>query len=202
MKRKRTYCIGIDEAGRGPLAGPLSLGVCVVPMTYSFKLFRNLKDSKKLTETKRELFFKIMNEEKKKGNLDFAVGFASEKIIDNKGLTFAVKKAMKEALQKLHVSPDDCEVFLDGGLKAPEEYISQQTIIKGDEKIPVISLASIVAKVLRDKKMKALGKKYPAYGFEVHKGYATKSHREAILQFGVLPTHRKLFLRKLMKDTI
>lgn len=199
MKRKTTHIIGIDEAGRGPLAGPLAVGVCVVPKAYSFDKFPKLTDSKKCSEIKRELFLKIMNEEKQKGNIDFAVGFSSEKIIDAKGITYAVNKAMLQALKKLQLNPDECDIFLDGGLKAPIEYLNQQTIIKGDEKIPAISLASIAAKVLRDKKMKVLGKKYPAYGFEIHKGYGTKSHFQAILNLGILTVHRKLFLRKVSK---
>lgn len=202
MKRKIKYFIGIDEAGRGPLAGPLALGVCVVPVKYTFLRFPKLTDSKKCSQEKRELFLKIMKEEQKNNKLQFAVGFATEKIIDIKGVTFAVQFAMTQALKKLQIDSSECEVFLDGGLKAPQEFTRQQTIIKGDEKIPVISLASIAAKVLRDAKMKTLAKKHPQYGFEVHKGYGTKLHREAIIKFGISPAHRKLFLRKLANNKV
>ena len=98
----------------------------------------------------------------------------------------------------LHVEPDMARVLLDGGLKAPVEFKNQKTIIKGDEREMVIALASICAKVLRDRKMNLLGKKHPKYGFEVHKGYGTKKHYQAIRKYGLLPVHRRSFLRKIL----
>ncbi len=196
------WIIGIDEVGRGPLAGPLAVGACVISKTNKLKLFKGIKDSKQCTEAKREEWLKLIKEEQKKGNLNFHVAFTSEKIIDAKGITFSINRALQECLQKFNLNPKDCEVLLDGGLKAPKEYMKQKTIIKGDEKIPVISIASITAKVARDTKMKKMGKLYPAYGFEIHKGYGTKRHRKAIIKLGVLPVHRTLFLRKLTKSSI
>jgi ribonuclease HII len=195
MKRVK-YLIGIDEVGRGPLAGPLAVCACVIPVSNKLKLFKGIKDSKKCTEEKRESWLKLIKDEKKKGNLNFAVSYSSEKMIDEKGITFAINSALQKSLQKLKLNPNDCEVFLDGGLKAPIEYKKQKTIIKGDEKIPVISLASIAAKVARDNLMKKIAKRYPHYGFENHKGYGTKFHIEMIRTYGISTAHRKLFLRK------
>ena len=118
------------------------------------------------------------------------------KIIDAKGISFAIKKGIEEILIKLQVSPDDVDVRLDGSLYAPKEYLFQKTIIKGDVTEPVISLASIMAKVTRDKKMVAIGKKHLAYGFETHKGYGTQVHQKAILENGLTPVHRKSFCKK------
>ncbi len=190
------YIIGIDEAGRGPLAGPVAVGAfCIRANNRHFqKWCAGVKDSKKLSEKKRELWFAKIQSEKKTGKIDFAVSFASSKMIDVKGLTFAIKHALAESLQKLACNPKETLVLLDGGLHAPKEYLFQQTIIKGDEKEPVISLASIAAKVLRDKKMYRFASVYPLYGFEKHKGYGTRAHYIAIEKYGILDIHRKRFL--------
>ena len=206
------YVIGIDEVGRGPLAGPVAVGVCVVPkemtrkqlLTYT-KIIK-LKDSKKLSEKMREMWHAKMLEMQSCGKLDFAVTLISNKIIDKQGLTFAIKKAMSDSLKKVQQTncfkldkPTECLVLLDGGLRAPVEFTSQKTIIKGDEKIFTISLASIAAKVTRDAHMKKISLKYPTYGFELHKGYGTKQHVAAIKKDGVTPIHRKSFLRNILK---
>jgi ribonuclease HII len=136
-----------------------------------------------------------MRKEKKQGNFVFAVSFGSAMMIDTRGITFAIRHALADSLKKLNRPPEQTLVLLDGGLRAPAEYAFQKTIVKGDEKEPVISLASIAAKVLRDKKLYALAKKYPEYGFEKHKGYGTSSHYAAIAKHGVLEkVHRKSFL--------
>jgi ribonuclease HII len=132
--------------------------------------------------------------------VDFCVTFQSEKVIDNKGLSFAIKKALRTSLLALKKAPESAKVLLDGGLKAPPEFKDQKTIIKGDEKEMVIALASITAKVLRDRKMIRLGKKYPAYGFEIHKGYGTKGHYEAIKKYGLLNEHRISFFGNYSKS--
>lgn len=191
------YVVGIDEAGRGPLAGPLALGAfCVRADSRAFRKFCvGVKDSKKLSERKREEWFIKIESEKKLGNISFAVAFASPEMIDKRGLTFSIRHALALSLKKLACPPNQTLVLLDGGLHAPEEYTYQETIIKGDEKEPVISFASIAAKVLRDRKMVALAKRHPQYGFEKHKGYGTAAHYEAIEKYGVLDFHRKSFLK-------
>ncbi len=202
MKEMKTpknirYIVGIDEAGRGPLAGPVAVGafsVCA-DFLHDFKKFSaGVKDSKQLTEKKREEWFAKIRKEKKEKKFSFAVSFASAGMIDKRGLSFAVRHALAASLKKSNCPPAQTLVLLDGGLRAPEEYAYQKTIIKGDEKEPVIALASIAAKVLRDRKMVALSKKYPEYGFEKHRGYGTAAHYEAISKYGVLEVHRKSFL--------
>ncbi len=194
---KFTYLIGIDEVGRGPIAGPVAVGAFVFLTKTSSKLFGGVKESKQLTEVKREEWFKKILEVQKKGHIDFAVTFQSEKIIDTKGLSFAIKNALRMSINKLEIKCEECEVRLDGGLKAPLEYKNQKTIIKGDAKEKVIALASICAKVLRDRKMKEWAKKYPGYGFEIHKGYGTEKHYKAIQKHGLLPLHRKSFFNNI-----
>ncbi len=188
------YLIGIDEVGRGPIAGPVAVGAFVFLTPTSHKLFKGVKESKQLSEEKREEWFKKINDIKKTGDIDFAVTFQSEKIIDTKGLSFAIKNALRLSIKKLKLNPKHCLVLLDGGLKAPEEYLHQKTIIKGDSKEKVIALASICAKVMRDRKMRKWAKKYPQYGFEVNKGYGTKKHYEGIKRYGLTSLHRKSFL--------
>lgn len=193
MKSLRS--IGIDEVGRGPIAGPVAVGAFTILDPKASKLFRGVKESKQLTETQREEWFSVIEKAKKDGHVDFCVTFQSEKIIDTRGLSFAIKKALSISLNSLEINPNEALVLLDGGLKAPAEYVNQKTIIKGDEKEKVIALASICAKVLRDRKMNKLAKKYSEYGFEMHKGYGTKAHYMAIIQFGLLDTHRRSFLK-------
>lgn len=199
-KEKFKYLVGIDEVGRGPIAGPVSVGIAVIPKNFNRKFFKGIKDSKKLTPQSREEWFKKASEAKNKGLLDFHVESVSHKIIDSKGLSFAIKKAIKNSLEKLNLKPDECKVLLDGGLEAPEEFKNQKTIIKGDEKEAVISLASIVAKVTRDKKMRAFAKKYHNYSFEIHKGYGTKKHYDSIKKHGLCEIHRRSFLTRLPVD--
>jgi ribonuclease HII len=191
------YIVGIDEAGRGPLAGWVAVGVaCVFVDNKNFKKFsRGVRDSKKLSEKQREEWFVKMTSEKKNGKFNFAVSFASAKMIDTRGLSFAIYHALASALKKLNLPQEETLVLLDGGLHAPKEYIHQKTIIHGDDIESIISLASICAKVTRDRKMRVLAKKYPEYGFEKHKGYGTKEHYRAIKKYGILEEiHRKSFL--------
>ena len=115
--------------------------------------------------------------------------------IDQKGITHAIRLSIKRCLKRCKVDPRVTRVLLDGSLKAPEEFMYQETIIKGDQKEKVISLASIMAKVTRDQWMKKEALKYPEYGFEIHKGYGTKKHRENIKKKGLSPIHRKSFLK-------
>jgi ribonuclease HII len=194
------YLIGIDEVGRGPIAGPVAVSAFVFLDPKAKQKFRGVKESKQLNEKTREKWFVIINEAKRAGLVDFCVTFQSEKVIDNKGLSFAIKKALRTSLLALKKAPESAKVLLDGGLKAPPEFKDQKTIIKGDEKEMVIALASITAKVLRDRKMIRLGKKYPAYDFEIHKGYGTKGHYEAIKKYGLLNEHRISFFGNYSKS--
>ncbi|MES2409719.1 MAG: ribonuclease HII, partial [Patescibacteria group bacterium] len=185
------YIIGIDEAGRGPLAGPVSVGICIAPTDFDFTIFKNLKDSKKLSEKRRVEVLAQMKELQDSKVINFSVALVSNKMIDDKGIVFAISSAIKALLNKISIEPRKVKILLDGGLRAPDEYIYQETIIKGDEKEPVISLASIAAKVTRDLHMVKLSKDYPEYGFEIHKGYGTLKHREAIKKHGQSIVHRR-----------
>jgi ribonuclease HII len=205
------YLIGIDEVGRGPIAGPVAVGAFCISIKNISKvrrIFRGVKESKQLSEPQREGWFGMIEQAQENSLIDFAVSFQSEKVIDAKGLSYAIKKALtislyavvKDSVSKRVVSPtralyfDQMKVLLDGGLKAPSEFVYQKTIIKGDEKELVIALASICAKVLRDRKMNTLAKKHPEYGFERHKGYGTRGHYDAIKKSGLLAVHRRSFL--------
>lgn len=189
------FLIGIDEAGRGPLAGPVSVGAVCVSTGFDFSLFEGAKDSKQMTEKAREAIFEKMQELKKSGVINFVVALSSATTIDTKGIVPAIRVALDGAIGKLAVNPIECKVLLDGGLKAPAEYLNQETIIRGDSKEKVIALASIAAKVLRDRHMMKIAEKYPQYGFEIHKGYGTKKHSEAIEKFGLSEIHRRSFCR-------
>ena len=198
------YRIGIDEAGRGPLAGPVAVGAFCVAEEFRHELKKFftggiVRDSKKLSSVKREKIFNAMRDAKAKGKISYSVTFASAGMIDRKGITFAIRHALARALKNLGVPSTASEVFLDGGLCAPKEFTNQKTIIKGDEKKAIIALASIAAKVLRDKKMVAAGKKYPKYDFGTHKGYGTKAHYAKIMRHGLSPIHRRSFLKNLVK---
>lgn len=195
--------IGVDEAGRGPLAGPLALGVfsCVKTSILNFeKVFfgnEGIKDSKKMSPKRREEVFKKIKELEKSGQLKWKVVMVNARIIDRDGISKATTKAIVSALSKLKIEPFEARVLLDGLLKAPSEYQNQKTIIKGDEKELVIALASVCAKVSRDNLMVKLAKKYPKYGFEIHKGYGTKLHLEMIKRYGISVIHRSTFCKKI-----
>ena len=131
--------------------------------------------------------------------MDYSVAFVSNEIIDEKGIAYSIRFALRETLDKLKINPLDSMILLDGELKAPEEFIFQQTIIKGDEKEPIISLASIAAKVARDRMMVEYSKKFPQYGFEIHKGYGTLVHRQNIEEYGLSELHRKSFCRNILQ---
>ena len=192
---KNRYLVGVDEVGRGPIAGPVAVGAFVFLNQSAAKLFRGVKESKQLSEKQREEWFARILEAQKAGHVDFCVTFKSERVIDRRGLTYAIKSALEASLNGLSLEPSACKVLLDGGLKAPAIYANQRTIIKGDEKKKVIALASICAKVLRDRKMNALAKKHPGYGFDKHKGYGTRAHYLAVNRLGMLPVHRSSFFK-------
>jgi ribonuclease HII len=190
------FIVGIDEAGRGPLAGPVAVGAVRITTKFNKNFFRGIRDSKKLSEIKREEWFKKLLVERKKGHIEFSVSLISEKVIDKKGIVFAINSGIKKCLDKLSV-PANSKIYLDGGIKAPEKYKDQKTIIRGDDKINVISLASICAKVTRDEYMTKLSKKYPKYCLEVNKGYGTLGHRKTIKKYGASSIHRASFLKNI-----
>jgi len=194
--QKVTHIVGIDEVGRGPLAGPVTVCACVVAYNFDFNLFKGIKDSKKLSLQKREEWFVKISDLKKIGNLNFALTSVSAREIDNIGIAVAIKKALDNSLEKLSLEPKSALIKLDGALKAPEKFIMQETIIKGDEKIPIISAASIIAKVMRDRYMIKQAKLYPNYGLDKHKGYGTAEHFKFIRKHGLSSIHRKSFLKK------
>jgi len=193
--------VGIDEVGRGPLAGPVTIciAVCEVGLYKKLQKNKNLPgrgmDSKKLTEKDREKYAKVLKEL----NLQHIVVNVSNKIIDSKGISFCIKKAISDGMKKLKLNPKECEVLLDGGLKAPIEFTKQRTIIKGDEKEKIIAWASILAKVSRDSLMVKLNKKYPEYGFCDNKGYGTLRHRRVIKKYGLSVVHRASYCKNFVK---
>lgn len=191
------YCIGVDEAGRGPLAGPLAVGVVQVYRGDEKTLFAGIRDSKQLSEKYRAVWFKKIIGMQKEDTLDFAVAMVGARIIDERGVTNATQRAINRALRKLAPAPEQCELLLDGLLAGPRTYPHQHTIVKGDEQIPLIAAASIVAKVKRDRVMCRLAKRYPAYGFEKHKGYGTREHKMHLRQHGPCPIHRQRFLSRI-----
>lgn len=179
---------GVDEAGRGPLAGPVYAAAVVLEKGQTIE---GVNDSKKLSEKKRELLFnKIINECK-----DYSIGTASEKEIDELNILQATFLAMKRAVDGLSVKPD-C-ALVDGN-QIPNLDCDVTTVVKGDAKSESIAAASILAKVSRDRYMLEIAEKYPQYGFEKHKGYGTKLHYEMIEKYGICDIHRKTFLKKVL----
>ncbi|MEK7555341.1 MAG: ribonuclease HII [Patescibacteria group bacterium] len=205
------YIIGIDEVGRGPLAGPVVVAALAAPNNLKFKIknfppkagqplaekFKTkLRDSKKLSPKQREIWFKWIKE-----NLHYSIASVYPSVIDRINISNAANLAANRAFKKIiaNYKIANCKIFLDGGLylskslNSKSYILNSRTIIKGDEKIPAIALASIVAKVVRDKKMAEYHKKYPRYGFAQHKGYGTKKHIKAIKKHGISLIHRKSF---------
>lgn len=203
----KSYVIGIDEVGRGPLAGPVT--VCALALPINQRLTTNdarliLRDSKKLSPKQREKWLEWIKRQK----IAYSISSVSPKIIDkinisqaaNLAATRCVKKLLSD--NKLQTTNKKIKIFLDGGLHINTKTLKNlsagwrtETVIKGDEKIPAISLASIIAKVHRDKLMEKNNKNYPGYGFEKHKGYGTKLHYKMIKKYGISDIHRKTFLK-------
>ncbi len=190
------YLVGVDEAGRGPLTGPVSVGTVLVPYDFDWRLIPHVGDSKKVSPKRREEIVKIAHALKRAGVIDFHVALISHTVIDRIGITGAVKKGIETCFRKLALDPKKTIVKLDGLLKAPKEFLNQETIIKGDAKEKVIGLASILAKVTRDAHMVRIARVYPQYGFDIHKGYGTKMHRDAIKKYGLIKIHRRSFCKK------
>ncbi len=194
------YIVGVDEAGRGPIAGPVAVGVVVAPEGYDFlTIFPGLNDSKQMSEKARENTFTVLVSEMEAGNLQYHVAFRSANAIDTEGIVPSVYSGVEEGIRKLMPDASQGKVFLDGSLLAPREY-TQETIIGGDGIVPAIMLASVAAKVTRDRLMVQLAETHSVYGFEKHKGYGTKAHYAAIREHGVCAEHRKTFLSKFLES--
>ncbi|MBO4954760.1 MAG: ribonuclease HII [Clostridia bacterium] len=180
---------GLDEVGRGPLAGPVCAAAVILPPNSEWE---GLNDSKKLSAKKRDLLF----EQIKSGAIAYAVGLIEPEKIDEVNILNASFLAMKQAMEQLSVTPD--HLLIDGNQCRflPEPYTC---IIKGDSKVASIAAASIIAKVTRDRLMDEYDAIYPQYGFKKHKGYPTKEHIEAVRTYGPCPIHRRSFLKKILE---
>ena len=194
MNPMEELLIGVDEAGRGPLAGPVAVGIVAVPPGFDVRReFSGVNDSKKLSARKREIIFEKVVQRALNGDLFFRVEFSSHLYIDRFGITRAVRKAVWRGVRTL-CEPERSTLLLDGLLRAPKQYF-QRTIIGGDARVPVISLASVIAKVERDRLMERLSILYPAYGFEAHKGYGTPEHFRALRAHGLCNIHRRTYCK-------
>jgi len=191
------YLIGVDEVGRGPIAGPVAACAlaCLDPDVLAS--FSSVRDSKQLSEKQRESWLEKIKTYADAGRIRYTVAFQSERVIDTVNIRQATLLAVFEAIHTLKLPATDSRILLDGGLVAPQEFLDQETIIGGDALVPIVAMASIVAKVMRDRLMKELGTQYPGYGFEDHKGYGTRGHYAAIGKYGVLPVHRRSFLKEI-----
>lgn len=183
---------GVDEAGRGPLAGPVFAAAVILPDNYSHDI---LNDSKKLSEKKRDMVYDDII----KDAISWSVGIADEKEIDDINILNATFLAMKRAVEGLSIKPD--LAYIDGN-QYPKTGVKEITIIKGDSKCMSVAAASIIAKVSRDRFMLEIAEKYPEYQFEKHKGYGTKLHYEMIEKYGVSPVHRRTFLKKILGENV
>lgn len=187
-KGYKTVC-GVDEAGRGPLAGPVCAAAVILPEGV---IIDGVNDSKKLSEKKRESLFDVIREQA----LSYSIAYATVDEIEEINILNATMLAMRRAIDGLEIKAD--YAMIDGN-KIPPIDIDAECIVKGDAKSMSIACASILAKVSRDRLLYKYAEEYPMYGFDKHKGYGTKVHREAILKYGPCPYHRKSFLKKLYK---
>lgn len=187
-KGYKSVC-GVDEAGRGPLAGPVCAAAVILPEGV---IIDGVNDSKKLSEKKRESLFDVIREQA----LSYSIAYATVDEIEEINILNATMLAMHRAIDGLDIKAD--YAMIDGN-KIPPLDIDAECIVKGDAKSMSIACASILAKVSRDRLLYKYAEEYPMYGFDKHKGYGTKVHREAILKYGPCPYHRKSFLKKLYK---
>lgn len=190
------WLIGVDEAGRGPLAGPVSVGVVKIPLDFDWGLIPGVDDSKKISAENRQTLLRRAQELRYHRQLDFAVAMVGAPVIDEKGIMYAINLAIARCIRRLELNPADCYFKLDGSLHAPKKF-QQETIIKGDSLERVIGLASISAKVTRDRYMERIARRYTQYDFAQHKGYGTKAHREAIARYGKSPIHRVSYCKNI-----
>ncbi len=179
---------GVDEAGRGPLAGPVCAAAVILPEGCDIE---GLNDSKKISEKKRDIIFDIIKEKA----VSYSIAFATVEEIEEMNILQATFLAMKRAVEGLEIKPD--VAIVDGNREPDLGGIEVKTLVKGDSKSPSVAAASILAKVTRDRYMLELDKQYPEYCFLQHKGYGTKLHYEKITEYGISPVHRRSFLKKI-----
>lgn len=200
------FLVGIDEAGRGALAGPVCVGAVVVPLDFDwtevFKLIAKkgksrLRDSKQLSAQQRDILYEYIAEH---GRLRHAAALVGADVIDAIGIVNAAHEAAAFALRELKVTPERARILLDAGLRVPERW-EQESFIRGDERVPAIAFASIVAKVTRDRYMEGLSGDYARYKFAQHKGYGTMEHRKLIRERGFSDIHRTTFCTRLFEGT-
>ena len=184
----KKYISGIDEAGRGPLAGPVVVASVILPQD---SMIEGVNDSKKISEKKREKIFKKITEEA----ISYGIGIIGQNEIDEINILNATKKGLTLSLKELSIKPD--YILVDALYGIDTLNIPYESIIKGDSKSYSIAAASIIAKVTRDRIMKQWAEVYPQYGFEQHKGYGTLKHREAIKEYGLCPLHRRSFTKNI-----
>ena len=208
------FYIGVDEMGRGPLAGALYVCACG---TFDLKTLPKptktllIRDSKKLSEKQRDEWWGVLNKKRKDGELFIEYSAITPKIIDSKGISYSTRHGATESvikvLKKAGISSGVITISLDGSLyvdildlekRFPRCVFHTKTIVKGDETVKIISFASIYGKVMRDRYIVKLDKKYPHYGFKKHKGYGTKEHIHAIKKYGISKIHRELFLKNII----
>lgn len=183
------YICGVDEAGRGPLAGPVCAAAVILPAGLEIE---GLNDSKKLSEKKREMLFEIIKEKA----ADYSIAFSSVEEIEKFNILNATFLAMNRAISALEKTPD--LALIDGNREPKNCPVKCVTVIKGDSKSYSVAAASVLAKVSRDRLMKDYDDKFPQYGFAVHKGYGTKAHYEAIKKHGICEIHRRSFLKNVL----
>jgi ribonuclease HII len=197
------WVIGVDEAGRGPLAGPVAVGVVLIPPFFDWAMLPGVGDSKKISEAKREQIYTATMRLVAAGKMSCTVEMMGAAAIDQKGIAVVIRtlvaKGIAALLAEADLEPEKVRVLLDGSLTAPAKFIDQQTIIRGDGQELVIGLASIMAKVTRDRYMVERAKKpmYRSYHFEQHKGYGTAAHRRAVAHYGLSPEHRRTFCKNI-----
>ena len=182
---------GVDEVGRGPLAGPVVAAAVVLPEDFDVL---GIDDSKKLSEKRREELFDVILEKA----VAWGIGMADHSTIDEINILQATKLAMKDAIADLSGKLEGIDYVIFDAVKINDLKLPQEAVIKGDSKILAVAAASIVAKVTRDRMMVAYAEEYPSYGFEKNKGYGTKQHYEGIARQGICPIHRKTFLKKVL----
>lgn len=190
LAEKPQYICGVDEAGRGPLCGPVAAAAVIMPEGL---IIDGVDDSKKLSEKKREELYDIIV----KNAISYSVVFEDEKTIDEINILNATMLAMKKAINSLNPKADFA--LIDGN-RSKGITVPNRTVVKGDSLSHSIACASILAKVTRDRLLIEYDEKYPLYGFKAHKGYGTKAHYEAIEKYGILPIHRKSFLKKILNE--
>lgn len=185
------YICGIDEAGRGPLAGPVVVAAVIMPKD---SMIEGVNDSKKVSEKKREALYDIITNEA----ISYSIGIIDQKEIDRINILNATKEGLTTAIQGLEVKPD--RILVDALQGIDTCGVPYTSIIKGDAKCYSIAAASIIAKVTRDRIMRQWDELYPMYGFEKHKGYGTKMHIDAIREYGICPLHRHSFIKNIIKE--